>query len=125
MKQGKQKSQVLGERVKCPDCGKAFTRKGLAGHLMFKHQKEARKVGNMVQQAKPNSADRAEAVFDLVDQMKRIRERRRELEKMDEGGFFSPDEAVKVLLEGLKDLEQEVLTELEALGFEVKKGFFS
>ena len=103
--------------VDCPVCGKEVKLQGLASHLRVTHPKEntSDKRDEILAAAKPSPKSLATRVFELVDELEKIRSKKAKLEEMDKSGFFFTDEAVESLKKGLDKLEKELLGELEKL----------
>jgi len=103
--------------VDCPVCGKEVKLQGLASHLRVTHPKEntSDKRDEILAAAKPSPKSLATRVFELVDELEKIRSKKAKLEELDQSGFFFTDEAVESLKEGLNGLEEGLLEELEKL----------
>ena len=115
----KKERKPIRKVVNCPICHEEFDTRGLLGHIKIKHGKPRSEVKNLdkiIEKAEPKKSERAERVFELVDRLREIRKRKEDLEKEDQSGFFSTDETVKSLKDGLDDLEEEIKEELEDLG---------
>lgn len=111
-KQIKQDHETLPK--KCPECGKIFKPAGLLGHLRFKHLIPMQEALKLVDDAKPDMVDKAKKIFALIDRLKGIRIRLKELDKMDKSDFFSSDKTVDELREGLEQEEINIREELKS-----------
>lgn len=97
-------------RKKCPKCGESFKPSGLAGHLRFKHGLSSGTVSKLTKNAAPDKASSYERVFELIDKIEKIRERRRTLhEKSD---WFSTDALRQEALSALDEQEKRLKEQL-------------
>ena len=119
-------------KVRCPECEKSFTRRGLNGHLRFAHgtdPKEAKQIGV---EAKPIAGDEVfedeqERVLVLADRLRDIQEKKAWLKqagKAEKDDFFNwgdpqekslAPETVEVALRALEKVETEVNEKLQEL----------
>lgn len=105
--------------VICPVCDKECDPRGLVSHIRLEHGKdksEVKNVDKILKKAEPKKADKAKRVFELIDELKEIRKRKEELKEQDNSGWFTDDETIQSLQDGLEQLEIDIVNELEKLG---------
>jgi len=97
-------------RKTCPKCGESFKPSGLAGHLRFKHGLSSGTVSKLTKSARPDKASSYERVFEIIDKIEKIRERRETLRES--AGWFSTsalrEEALSALDEQEKRLKEQL-----------------
>lgn len=102
----------------CPECGKFFSPQGLNGHLRFNHRRgeEAVKTATKKAVISGGIAARARTTMELVDQLKQILEKKRELAELEDDDFFSGDDgAGNDARTALELSERELRNELRKL----------
>lgn len=106
----------------CKLCGKEFgDKRGFLGHLRFIHNSEPGSVESArALKDKPMKTYelkvKRDKLFHYVDQLKTIRGRLKELEKMDKSDFFKTDKICQELKESLQMEEKELLKEMQEQG---------
>jgi hypothetical protein len=123
----REEEDVVSQRRVCPQCGKTFKPAGLVGHLYHIHGVGRRDLLAVSQAAVVDASGAAERVIHLIDRLKEIREKRDELNTMDESytRFLSSgytDKTVKALKKSIDFIESEIIRELKILGVSVDEG---
>jgi len=110
-----QEVQRIPLKRECPKCGKSVSLRGLPGHLRFSHGVNSKKVPELIDQSRIDETSKAERVFEIMDELRELRDRLKQVNEMDEGDWFREDKACTMLRELLKKKEKELLNELQEL----------
>ena len=114
--------------VTCPECGEKLQRKGLHGHLRFKHQMDGDELDKAYNgQVKAGEKQRKKVEEQLVhramidrisklhDELRNVRAKLQEVAAGDQGNFFLTDLATKNLQKLYRAEEKRILADLERL----------
>lgn len=95
----------------CPKCGKFFKPSGLPGHLRWAHGVTSERAVKLTRSALPDKATAYDRVFELIDKIEKIRERKATLQEK-HGSFFTPD-SIREAYAALDEQERRLTKELE------------
>ena len=110
----------VGQKI-CPKCGKPFKPSGLAGHLRFVHGFESARATKATLTAKLDKATVFDVVFEVIEKIEKVRDRKESLKAKDMSNFFETDEAIQEALLALEEQERRLLEELRRLRGEKKE----